>query len=165
MWLLSFVIVTTLSDFLLLLRTISKRCFKIQVVFMANAKTRENISVTDVACLGPFIQCSCLFMLLAFSIHPLVNTRDIKQMYPQTRVHLNDSKLLRILRKEYGDQHFRSFGFKTLTFGSKQGDFGASRGLRFFGDIDTFKNLKQSLIKLCVYMGEKTLGYSNLEPL
>lgn len=89
----------------------------LRTVFDASAKDAAGKSLNDSLLPGPKLQKNIFDLLIRFRWHAVVFTGDIKQMYRQFFVDLQDCDYQRILWRPSSDEPVRDFRLLTVTYG------------------------------------------------
>lgn len=102
---------------------------KLRIVFDASAKSSNNISLNDVAYVGPTIQEDLHSIILRFRLHNFVLKGDIAKMYRQVNIHENQRNLQRIVWRDSPDRDLSHYVLNTVTYGTAPAAFLAIRSL------------------------------------
>lgn len=89
----------------------------LRTVFDASAKDAQGKSLNETLLPGPKLQKNIFDLLIRFRWHAVVFTGDIKQMYRQFLVDLQDCDYQRILWRPSPDDPVRDFRLLTVTYG------------------------------------------------
>jgi hypothetical protein len=92
--------------------------------------------------------------LINFRNRSITLTGDIQQMYPQIRIVREQEQLQRIIWKEDKSKKFEIFSLPTLTFGTSQSAFLATRTLKWIADNSKLTEKQKRILKDDFYVDD-----------
>ncbi|GFS51934.1 DUF1758 domain-containing protein [Trichonephila clavipes] len=106
----------------------------LRVVFDASAKTTSGFSLNSILLNGGIIQQDLFSIVSRFRKHEFAFCADIKKMYRQILVDLNQRDLQRIMWKTSADAPVKTYKLATVTYGTVSAPFLATRTLKALAD-------------------------------
>ncbi|XP_072934956.1 uncharacterized protein [Epargyreus clarus] len=106
---------------------------KLRAVFNASSPTSSGATFNSIQLVGPTVQDDLLSILLRFRQHKYVILADVEKMYRQILVHPDDRYLQRILWRDKPTQSLRAFELNTVTYGTANAPYLATRCLKQLG--------------------------------
>ncbi|XP_055543764.1 uncharacterized protein LOC129729277 [Wyeomyia smithii] len=139
---------------------------KLRTVFNASASTSTGLSLNDVLLSGPTIQQELFSILLRFRSHRYALTGDVKQMFRQMLIHVDDRQLLLILWRFSQEEAVNTYRLNTVTYGTCSAPFAATRCLQQLAIENEERYPEASnVIKTDFYMDDVLTGHDDPERL
>lgn len=141
-----------------------KSSTRLRVVFNASSPTSSGLSLNDILLKGKIPQQELFSIMLRFRTHRYAFTADIEKMYRMILIHPSQRDLLRILWKENINSPVQICRLKTITYGTANAPYLATRTLRQLA-LDEHENLPlaSSVALTDFYIDDILSGESSLE--
>ncbi|XP_035228000.1 uncharacterized protein LOC118200180 [Stegodyphus dumicola] len=141
-----------------------KSSTRLRVVFNASTATTSGLSLNDILLKERIPQQELFSIMVRFRKHRYALTADIQKMYRQILVHPPQRNLLRILWKESVDAPVQTYKLNTVTHGTSNAPYLATRALKQLA-IDESQNLPlaSSVALTDFYVDDILSGESSLE--
>lgn len=136
---------------------------KLRVVFDASRKTSTGISLNETMMIGPTIQEDIQSILMRWRKYPIAFCADIRKMYRQVWVRLQDAEFQRMVWRDAEDKPIRDYKLMTVTFGTASAPYLATRVLHQVGIESEKTNPRAAeIIKDDTYMDDSCAGAWNV---
>ncbi|KAL0810712.1 hypothetical protein ABMA28_010036 [Loxostege sticticalis] len=136
----------------------------LRVVFDASAKDALGRSLNDTLMAGQKLQTNIFDLLLRFRWHCIVFTADVKQMYRQILVLLEDAEYQRILWRPSPEEPIRDYRLKTVTYGVSSAPYQALRTIaQLAKDTEVEFPAGSAVLSTDIYVDDVVSGTSTLE--
>lgn len=137
---------------------------KIRVVFNASAPTSNNVSLNDILHPGPKLHNEITDIILKFRIHKIVFSCDIRQMFRNIDIHVDDQRYQLIYWREDASLPIQIFQLTTVTYGMTSSPFLANRVVQQLISVEGHNHPQAaSALKRQLFVDDALLGSNSEE--
>lgn len=141
-----------------------KSSTKLRVVFNASMPTTSGLSLNDILLKGKIPQQDLFSIMVRFRKHRYAFTADVQKMYRMIEINPSQRRFLQILWKNSFDSPVETYQLKTVTYGTSNAPYLATRALKqLVLDENNHLPLASSVVLNDMYVDDVLSGESTLE--